>query len=69
VLYRGDLWHGAAASGDRGSRIVQIQYGEKSWKTAGEPIKRPECFSPEIVSRLTLRQRVLMGEASKGIFL
>jgi ectoine hydroxylase-related dioxygenase (phytanoyl-CoA dioxygenase family) len=70
VLFRHDLWHGAAGCrSDRPRYTIQIHYGERSWKTAGPAITRPECYSPEVLSRMTPRQRVLMGEASKGIFL
>jgi hypothetical protein len=69
LLFRHDLWHGAAKNGGPRRRyMIQIHYAEKSRNTAGPAITRPECFSPEVLASVTPRQRVLMGEGANGIF-
>jgi hypothetical protein len=64
VLFRHDLWHGAAMNRSRHRRyLIQIHYAESTRQMTSPAITRPDCFSPEVLARATPRQRVLMGEA------
>jgi hypothetical protein len=69
VLFRHDLWHGAVKnSSERRRYMIQVHYAEGSRRSAGDPITRPEFFSPEVLERATPRQRVLMGGSPRGIY-
>ena len=69
VLFRHELWHGATKnSSDRRRYLIQVHYADGTRRQSGDPITRPEFFSPEVLERATPRQRVMMGGQPRGIY-
>ena len=68
VLFRHDLWHGAAKnSSDRRRYLIQVHYAEGSRRPAGDPITRPEFFAPEVLEKVPPRAARTDGRtAAKG---
>jgi hypothetical protein len=67
VLFRHDLWHGAAKNvSTRRRYLIQVHYGFNSHRTAGMPVTQPEFWSPQVLERMTPRQRVLAGDSPRG---
>jgi hypothetical protein len=69
MLFRHDLWHGAAMnSSDRRRYMIQVHYAEASRRGSGVPITQPEAYDQSVLDLVTPRQRVLLGERPRGIF-
>lgn len=69
VLFRHDLWHGAAMnSSERRRYMIQVHYAEGSRRQSYPMITDAERWSPEVLARVTPRQRRVFGEKAHGIF-
>jgi Phytanoyl-CoA dioxygenase (PhyH) len=63
VLFRHDLWHGAAMNtSERRRYLIQVHYGFSRYRTAGPPITQPEFWAQDVLDRITPRQRILAGD-------
>jgi len=69
VLFRHDLWHGAAMNtSNRRRYMIQVHYAEGSRRLPGAPITQTDAYHPSVLENITPRQRVLLGDKPKGIF-
>lgn len=63
VLFRGDIWHGAAMHTRRAERryIMQVHYGNQIVRKEYPPMRHESLWNPEVVAQATPRQRQLLG--------
>ncbi len=62
LLFRSDLWHGAAKNTDESRRryIMQVAYGMAQMKTHYPSLRFPELYSPAVLEKATDRQKRLL---------
>ncbi len=69
VLFRHDLWHGAAMNASERRRyLIQVHYGDRTKHAGYVPITQGEAYLPEVLAAVTPRQRKLLGDSQRGIF-
>jgi hypothetical protein len=63
MLFRSDIWHGAALNSSQQRRyMVQVHYGNVYIQRQFPPITMADQWSAESLARVSARQRVLFGD-------
>ena len=63
ILFRNDLWHGAARNTHPTERryMMQVHYAQGSFGKCYPSLRWPQLYHPAVLSKLTPRQRTLLG--------
>ncbi len=67
MLFRHDLWHGAAMNASTRRRyMIQVHYGDRTKHVGYPAMKNAAAFSAEVRARASERQRALLGDGNNG---
>ncbi len=67
MLFRHDLWHGAAMNASTRRRyMIQVHFGDRTKHVDYPPMSQAAAYGAEVLARATARQRALLGDGAQG---